>query len=473
VARLGQTAEGGGKPPKAAKATAGPRAPIKRKPTGGTFVGVDIGSQQIKVIEVRGAGPALTVTGLGIMNTPPGAVINGLIADPKALGAAIKQLMQKSGVRPGKTVSSVAGADGVVVRVIEMPAMTPAELKEAIKWEVERSIPFPINDVEMDYQALEFPTVTDPAAPPNMEVLFAAARRDMVSAHLDTLTAAGLNPSIVDIEPLAVGRSLIDLSKRGLIGKNVVIVNIGAALTEVCVFKGGMLRFPRTIPIAGDSFTRAISDQLGIPMDAAEDEKRQNGMVLMELLGGGATFGDAAAPAAGSPFDFDFGEETTVTQPPVAAPADPDDPFAAASTFNPFDAADGGAGTPPGTPPPTAPAPVPDDPRSRRRREIFDALLPVLGEFAMEVRRSVDYFRSRYPNDTVDNVLLCGGSARLGNLDKYLEYELGIPAEVADPFANVTVAAKQMSLDKRNESAPAFAVALGLAARDAVLGPDK
>jgi type IV pilus assembly protein PilM len=466
VARLGQTAEGGGKAPKAAKATAAPRAPIKRKPTGGTFVGIDIGTQQIKVIEVRGAGPGLSVTGLGIMNTPPGAVVNGLISDPKALGAAIKQLMQKSGVRPGKTVSSIAGADGVVVRVIEMPAMTPAELKEAIKWEVERSIPFPINDVEMDYQALEFPTVTDPAAPPNMEVLFAAARRDMVSLHLDTLKAAGLSPLIVDIEPLAVGRSLIDLSKRGLTSKNVVVVNIGASLTEVCVFKGGMLRFPRTIPIAGDSFTRAISDQLGIPMDAAEDEKRQNGMVLMELLGNTATFGE---PDAAQPFNFDFGDETTVTQPPVA-PADPDDPFAAASTFNPFDAA-GSGGTPPGGPPPTAP--VPDDPRFRRRREIFDALLPVLGEFAMEVRRSVDYFRSRYPNDTVDHVLLCGGSARLGNLDKYLEYELGIPAEVSDPFANVNVAAKQMSLDKRNESAPAFAVALGLAARDAVLGPDK
>jgi Tfp pilus assembly PilM family ATPase len=44
---------------------------------------------------------------------------------------------------------------------------------------------------------------------------------------------------------------------------------------------------------------------------------------------------------------------------------------------------------------------------------------------------------------------------------------------VADPFAGLNVTARQVSPEYRAQIAPAFAVALGLAARDAVLGPDK
>ena len=89
------------------------------------------------------------------------------------------------------------------------------------------------------------------------------------------------------------------------------------------------------------------------------------------------------------------------------------------------------------------------------------------------MRRSVDYFRSRYPSDTVHQILLCGGSARIPNLDQFLETELGIPTIVADPFATVKVSSRQVSSERLQEMAPAFAVAVGLATRDALMGPDK
>jgi type IV pilus assembly protein PilM len=486
------------------KAGAPTKAPVRARPSGGAFVGLDIGTHNIKAVEVKGAGAGLTVTALASVNTPPGVIQNGLVADPKGLGAAIKQLLSKNGLRAGRVVTAATGPDAVVVRVIEVPRMTPSELAETMKWEIERHIPFAANDVEMSYQAIDDPAAlaADPNNP-NMEVLLAVARRDMVGLHLDTLTAAGLRPVAIDIEALAVGRALIDLSGRGLATKNVVVVNIGASNTEVSIFKGGILRFPREIPLAGDNITRAIADHLGLSMEAAEDEKRLNAGVLMEVLtsGGGAAdpFAAQSAGGAGSPFDFTFdsapippplfggGEPTTpaaadVPPPspfdtPGAAPTAPvsDDPFASASTFDPFgNTAGGGGGSDVPPVPPTggggAPVPAPDDPQYRRRREIFDAILPVLNELSMEIRRSVDYFRSRYPNDTIDQIILCGGSAKLRDLDQYVQYDMGIPTVVADPFAGVKLASKQMSAERLAELAPAFTVALGLATRDAVIG---
>jgi type IV pilus assembly protein PilM len=180
------------------------------------------------------------------------------------------------------------------------------------------------------------------------------------------------------------------------------------------------------------------------------------------LFGGGET--PAAAPA--SPFDIaddnPFANSTATN--PFAEPANPfASPFEEAAP----DIAD--------APVVVEPAMVPVEqvePHYERRKEVFNAILPMLGEFVMELRRSVDYFRSKYPNDTMDLILLCGGSARVQNLDQYIEYDLGVPTSVADPFAGLNVVSKNMSVTRRMEIASAMTVALGLAARDAVLGKE-
>jgi type IV pilus assembly protein PilM len=444
---------------------------------------------------------------MAITPTPPGIIQGGMIADTKALSAVIKNLVSKNGLRAGKTVSAAAGADSVVVRVIEVPKMTPAELAETMKWEIERHIPFSANDVELSYQAIDDPaTLAADISNPNMEVLLAVARRDMVALHLDTLQGAGLKPVAIDIEDLAVGRSLIDLSKRGLATKNVVVVNIGAALTEVGIFISGVLRFPRMIPLAGENLTRSISDSLGISMEDAEDEKRQNAVILTDMLGQAAAvddfpygggFDEPVTPQATIRTSFDavnivvpppiFGAPAPTTPAPEVdnpfAPSAADNPFAnsadnpfvPSATDNPFATASSGGfdigdDNPFASPQPTSSVPAPEDPRARRQRQIFDAILPVLGELSMELRRSIDYFRSRYPNDTVDQIILCGGSASLAKLDEYFQYEMGIPTVIANPFAGLTVNSKQISSERLNSLAPAFAVAVGLAVRDAVLG---
>lgn len=491
------------------------------KASGAPHIGLDIGSQTIKVVEARGVGSNLQISALGIENTPPGAIQGGMVADPKALGAAIKALIGRSGISAKRTISAATGAASVVVRVIEVPRMSPGELAETMKWEVERHIPFAANDVEMAYQAIDDPAAAEDPDNPNMEVLLAVAQRDMVGAHIETLQAAGLNPVAIDVEPLAAGRACINLTPDGLQTKNVVIINMGASGTDVGIFKSGVLRFPRTIPLAGDNFTRAIADHLGLPMDQAEDEKRENATIFMDLVGAGAaefaSTEEGEPTAAGAtpfdtPFPSPFAEPVTpppspfadptpppaspLAEPTPASPYDisPEPPTPAASPFDLSDGPGEAAGTtetagtadamrfdnpfalPPEDEEPAfapSPAPIPDDPRMRRRREVFDALLPILGEFVTELRRSIDYFRSRYPNDTIDQIILCGGSARLPNLDQFIQADLGIPTVVANPFSSLNVASKQMSSDRLAEVAPAFAVALGLATREAVLGPDR
>jgi cell division ATPase FtsA len=100
--------------------------------------------------------------------------------------------------------------------------------------------------------------------------------------------------------------------------------------------------------------------------------------------------------------------------------------------------------------------------------QIFDAILPVLSELATELRRSLDYYRSRAAGKNVDRVILCGGTASLPGLDKFLDQELQVPVQVASPFAGLSVTTKSFDPRYLQTIAPLFTVAVGLAGRNAV-----
>ncbi len=488
------------------------------KSSGGATVGLNIGSSLIKVVEARPSKDGLQITALGVAPTPPGTIDNEIIVDPQALGQAIRQLLAESGITCKQCVSSVSGQSSVVVRIIEVPKMTRQELAETMKWEIERHVPFAANEVVMDFQPIERPGA-DPDDQ-NMEVLLAVAQQEFVNSHLETLLAAGLEPVVLDVEPLAVCRSLIDVSKDGAGEQTIAIVNIGAAATELGVYQNGLLAFPRTLPIAGDAATRALSDSLNIPIEQAERLKRERAIVLPERAAGAGfpevepvsddTGPDAAvevsAPAEGeSAGDLDFipglgyGLGTPEQEAGDAASESPDfdvdisgEASESAAPSIDFDLSAGeeepvSAPEPPtdlsepsgdevevgDVPLPAVPSLVPSDESGEAalaqfsEETVFDAMAPVLSDLIAEIRRSLEYYTSRFQSQP-DRLLLCGGTSKLQGLDKLLEAELGISTIVANPLQNVAVFSRALSQDYLEEVASVFPVSVGLAIRDLI-----
>lgn len=491
------------------------------KSNSGPTVGIDIGSSLIKVVEARPGKDGIQITALGVAPTPPDTIENENIIDPQTLGQAIRDLLDESGITCKRSVSSVSGQSSVIVRIIEVPKMTKQELAEAMKWEIERHVPFAANEVVMDFQPIERPT----AAPDdqNMEVLLAVAQKDIVNSHVETLFAAGLEPVAIDVEPLAACRSLIDISINDIRQQVIAIVNIGSAATELGVYQNGLLAFPRTLPIAGDAITRALSEGLGIPMQEAERFKREKAVVLLDraaqfspsvnmpdiqsvdnlgesdetadavsqdidginnpdldfIPGLGYDLGQDISQAAdktddgGLDFDIDIGKTPEPSAPIVdfdlsTEEEEPQAPKAPLDLSEPIDSV---------TESDDLPAPVVYDLSSAAdssidtsnfsQEMVFDAMAPVLNDLIAEIRRSLEYYASRFQSQP-DRILLCGGTAKLKDLDELLQNELGIPVVLANPMENLTVFSRTLMQDYIEEVATIFPVSAGLAIRDMI-----
>lgn len=368
--------------PRASKA---PRAPKAIK--NGTMVGLNIGNQFIKAVEVTSKGGALTVTAMGAVATPPESYANGNVLSASALSGAVRELWRSAGIKSKTVVTSVAGTGALVVRIIEVPKMSDAELRDNMKVDADRYIPFPPSEVVMDFKALrDLPS--DPDAP-NMDVLLAAAQREVIDLHVKVVQSAKLDPRAIDVEPLAAARAL-QLEKRGQAltdtdyNEVTALVNIGATGTEISILRGDLVVFTRSVPQGGNTLTQAIADGLGLSFLDAEKLKLESADALTPAgfgaaapqddfsfgggdfsfggdFGGGdlnEAFNDITAnpptPGADDPFDLDFFNQNPPQNEPGAGHAQKEDDN---SPFS-FDFGDFGAPIPPASTPAPNPAPL-------------------------------------------------------------------------------------------------------------------
>ncbi|MFQ3609858.1 MAG: type IV pilus assembly protein PilM [Fimbriimonadales bacterium] len=444
----------------------------------GVVVGIDIGTRFIKVAEVRSGRPPV-LQNLGIAPTPEGAVDSAGIIDKQAVSAAVKRLLAETGISTKQAAFSLAGQNAVVVRILEVPRMNAVELRQHMDWEIQRNIPFADTRVQSAYEVIHRPG-TSPTDP-NMEVILAVAQQDAVDGLVDIADKVGLEPYAIDVEPLALARSLL-LTQPDQQNKAVAVINLGASATSIDIYNNGILSFPRILPTGGDMLTRAVAERLMVSEAEAEQLKVQLAEVLMDQIptatpspfstpgaptGGFYTPGFAAPeppqapgtpymPGAPSPFSVP-GEEPSPFYTPSAEPTSfgaqeeevPPSPFATPGEPEPTPATE-----------PAVPATQPvGDPR---KVEVFLAIYPILEELVAEVRRSIEYFRSRNTDADVSLILLTGGGAIIPSLDQFMANSLGVPAMVANPVKGLQVSVKRHGPEWVAANVHLFPVAIGM-----------
>ena len=320
---------------------------------GGTVVGLNIGNAFIKAVEVTSRGGQLSVTGMGVIATPPESYSNGNVLSVTALSNAIRSMWKQAGLSSNATIFSVAGTGSLVVRVIEVPKMTDGELADNMRVDADRYIPFPPSEVVMDFKALrDLPSDPDAA---NMEVLLAAAQREIIDLHIAVVQKARLTPRAIDVEPLALARTMnLELRAQNPIidyDDVTAVLNIGQTGTEITILRGDIVVFTRSVPNGGGNLTRAIAESMGIPPADAERLKIERGDALPPAgYGAGAQddfgdfgdFGDDMGGGATADFTAgtDFGGDTVTTAPATTTTAAPPAATATeanASSDDPFD----------------------------------------------------------------------------------------------------------------------------------------
>jgi type IV pilus assembly protein PilM len=241
---------------------------VFRKPK--TVVGLDIGSSQVKAVELRPSGKAFRVAAFAAVAVPADAIVDGAIIDADAVVGAIRRLFDSSKAFKSKDVCASLSGNTVIVKKITLPAMSETELRDSIHWEAEQYIPFDIQDVNLDYQIL---TPQGPEAGGTMDVLLVAAKKEKISDYTNVITQAGRVPVVVDVDAFAL-QNAYEANYGLQPGRIVALLNAGASAVNINVVRGDQSIFTRDISIGGNAYTEAVQKELGLPFEVAEQLKK-------------------------------------------------------------------------------------------------------------------------------------------------------------------------------------------------------
>ena len=104
-------------------------------------------------------------------------------------------------------------------------------------------------------------------------------------------------------------------------------------------------------------------------------------------------------------------------------------------------------------------------PEGRMPQEVSDLMHVMSDNFAMEIKRALDFYNASSFGAPVAYILLSGGSSNIPGLSKIIEDTLNLPTQLINPFNSITYDPSVFTTDYLASISPLAAVPIGLALR--------
>jgi len=233
--------------------------------------GLDISDLSLKIVRLKKRGRFFKLSSWGETNIRKGMIEQGEIKYEDALAKEIKNAVAKvKGAKLGtkNVIASLPEKKGFL-QVIKMPKMDEDDLKTAVPFEAENYIPLPLEKSYLDYQLI------DSNGSNYINVLVAAMDKSIIDPYFSCFKKAGLVLRALEIESLAVARSLI---KNEFSDFSVLIIDFGKSTTSFIIYYNSSIVFTSSIPACSGELTAAIASSLNLDLKEAEKLKIRYGL---------------------------------------------------------------------------------------------------------------------------------------------------------------------------------------------------
>lgn len=252
---------------------------IKKMFAGGknSAVGVDIGSNSIKVVELGKQGEQLVLKNYAIATGDEGFIqagTSGVINE--GINEAIKQLFKSAEIKPGH-VNVAVPSFASLVTTIELPQVPKEEIEKIIITEAPKYIPVKLEDVVYGWELLEG---VGTAQKDRMRVLIVAIMKEISDRYETVLASSGLKVDALEIDSFSLVRSLT----VGQENKCLLILDLGHKVSNMLVVFNGNILLNRSVDLAGEKITKVIAQSMQVDENRAEQMKISGNQGL-EFLG--------------------------------------------------------------------------------------------------------------------------------------------------------------------------------------------
>jgi len=232
-----------------------------------TLVTVDIGSYAIKAVRMKLKKSGLEVLGTAYRQLPFEVLKEDKPNQDTVIANILKEVFQELKCRSDLVISTIPGKYSII-RNMELPVMNEDELAEAIKWEAEDLLPFPVDQAAIDFVIVK-------QNEEKIDLLITAAKKQIIEEFLNPFLLSGIKPGVINVQSMAL-ISLLDF--YGLASTPLAIIDFGASGTRVTIGDRNNIYLSRNIDTGGEDFTRLLMEEANLDYREAEDYKAEKGI---------------------------------------------------------------------------------------------------------------------------------------------------------------------------------------------------
>src|SRR5438045_2390541 len=149
--------------------------------------GVEVGAGAIKAVKLERDGDSATVLDFALIPHKRVLQFTPEIDEKEAKRVALGTLISQHELKGASLAVCVPG-HSTFARFAKLPPVEPKKIPDIVKFEAVQQIPFPIDDVEWDYQTFAAPDS------PDVEVGIFAITRDRIMERLAMWADVGITP---------------------------------------------------------------------------------------------------------------------------------------------------------------------------------------------------------------------------------------------------------------------------------------
>ena len=249
----------------------------------GDFFALDIGSSAIRVVQLRGSGNNHSLVKYGAAPIDVKVALSDAPADQKKVSDLIAALISEVGISTRNVVVGIP-SNKTFVTIVDLPKMSPQELKSTVKYQADQFIPMSADEAKIDSVILG----DSPVDSAKMEVLLASVTNKFSEARMDMLESIGLDVIALEPDSIALSRALTEKTSTSA----QMIIDMGEYATDIVVTHNGAPRLVRSIPSGGQALLKAAMQNLNIDENQARqfvykfglDQTKLEGQIYRALL---------------------------------------------------------------------------------------------------------------------------------------------------------------------------------------------
>ena len=201
-----------------------------------SLLGVDIGSSYIKLLGLSRQAGNFHVDCYSVVHLPEGAVIDNNVQDVPVVAEALEKGLRLANTRLKHAATSVPTSVVIVKQLEFSKSFSEDELEDQIKVEADQFIPYPLDEVAIDFQIQG----ESESSPELNAVLLVACRQDSIQSREDSINGSGMICDVIDVDTYAIERVFPVLAEiHDLLDKTIGLVDIGASSMTLYVLENG------------------------------------------------------------------------------------------------------------------------------------------------------------------------------------------------------------------------------------------